>query len=137
MIAPMEHMSPESRRHEVIVVDDDHDVCEALASLITGDGHRATTFTKAQDALHYVREVPPPALILVDACMPGLDGWEFLAELRRLPAANAAPAFLMSANTRLDEERALDLDARGVLRKPFDFSRLSSVIQTHCAARQP
>ena len=112
---------------EVIVVDDDDDVCEALATLIEADGYASAIFTTARDALGYLHELASPRLILVDATMPDVDGWEFLTELGRIARLEKVPAFLMSADTRLDAERARDLGASGVLRKPFDLPMLSDL----------
>jgi CheY-like chemotaxis protein len=120
---------------EVLIVDDDEDVCEALASFVTVDGYRSTTFRAAPEALQYVKDGAVPGLILVDAAMPDFDGWRFLEELGRIPCADRVPAFLMSADTKLDEAKAKALGARGVLRKPFDLGKLSSVLEHHIVAR--
>jgi CheY-like chemotaxis protein len=119
---------------EVLIVDDDEDVCEALASFVTVDGYKSTTFRAGLEALQYVKDGAVPGLILVDAAMPDFDGWRFLEELGRMPCAGTVPAFLMSADTKLDEARARALGARGVLRKPFDLGKLSSVLEQHFGA---
>ena len=119
---------------EVLIVDDDEDVCEALASFVTVDGYKSTTFRAAPEALQYVKDGAVPGLILVDAAMPDFDGWRFLEELGRIPRAGGVPAFLMSADTKLDETRTRTLETRGVLRKPFDLGKLSSVLEQHFGA---
>ena len=116
----------------VVVIDDDEAVCDALATLVAAHGFPSTTFTLGRDALRYVRAGASPRLILVDARMPDLDGWQFLAELGRIGATHPFSAFLMSADTVVDERRARELGARGILHKPFDLEELSTVIRVHC-----
>ena len=122
---------------EVLVLDDDHDVCDAIAALASSDGFTSTVFTDGRDALRYLRDVALPRLILVDVRMPGIDGWEFLRQLGTIPFADDVPAFLMSADTTLDETRARRFGARGVLRKPFDIATLSDILHLHVGMAGP
>jgi len=127
-------MGSERQLDEVVIIDDDQDVCEALVSFVAADGYRPTSFRTGQDALQHVREVLP-ALILVDATMPDFDGWQFLEAFGRIPCADTVQVILMSADTRLDEARARALGACGILRKPFDVAKLSRVIQAAGGSR--
>ena len=122
------------RSKSVVIVDDDADVCEALATLIEIDGYDSAFFTDGREALRYLRETDSPRLILVDANMPNVDGWQFLEQLREIAKVRVTPAFLISADTRLDERRARALGARGIVQKPFDADALSDIIRLHCAA---
>jgi DNA-binding response OmpR family regulator len=126
-------MSSEHRPDEIVIVDPDRDICEALATFVVADGYRSAIFTAGRDALDYLNGDAVPVLILVDASMSALDGWRFLEELGKSARTASVPTFLMSADTRLDAERARDLGARAVLRKPFDLSSLSVVIHSHCS----
>jgi DNA-binding response OmpR family regulator len=126
-------MTTQPQGREVVVIDDDEAVCDALATLVSTHGYPSITFTLGRDALRYMRDGASPRLILVDARMPDLDGWQFLAELGRMGTTYPFSAFLMSADTVLDERRARDLGARGILHKPFDLDQLSTVIRLHCA----
>jgi CheY-like chemotaxis protein len=125
-------MKREKRPNEVVIIDDDPDICEALASAVMAEGCRAAMFTRGREALRYVRDLVLPGLVLVDVAMPELDGWGFLEELGRDPGGESVPAFLMSADTNLCADRASRLNARGVLKKPFDLADLLGVIHLHC-----
>jgi len=70
----------------VFVVDDDPVTCEAVARTLQRDGHDLTTFTHPEQALDAGR-VNPPAVVITDFAMPGLNGLEFLLELRRYSPA--------------------------------------------------
>jgi CheY-like chemotaxis protein len=69
----------------ILVVDDDHDLRELLVSLLDDEGYRTSTAVDGIDALEIARR-DGPALILVDANMPRLDGAGFCRTYRELVA---------------------------------------------------
>lgn len=121
---------PEGQMKEVVVIDDSQEVCEALATFIRMDGYSTSTFTDGRDALQYVRDGARPCLILIDMRMPEFDGWDFLGELSRF--LTNVPAFLMSAETKIDAAKAAAFGAIGILQKPFDLGRLTEILSHHC-----
>ena len=72
----------------------------------------------------------PPALLLVDIQMPGIDGFEVLRRLRADPATQAVPAIAVSANA-MPQDLALGRAAGFVdyLTKPLDLHRLQAALQ--------
>ena len=72
----------------------------------------------------------PPALLLVDIQMPGLDGYEVLRLLRAAPATQAVPALAVSANAMpQDVARGHAAGFADYLTKPLELQRLRSAIQ--------
>lgn len=60
-----------------------------------------------------------PALVLMDATMPGVDGWEALRRLHADPDTSAIPVILFSGHASQDHrERAMALGATEFLAKP-------------------
>jgi CheY-like chemotaxis protein len=73
----------------------------------------------AADALVQMEEIRPD-LILLDMVMPGLDGLEFLARVRRHPAARRTPVLIVSAYAlNLFSGPVRELGIAGVLAKPI------------------
>lgn len=71
-----------------------------------------------------------PQLILLDVMMPGMDGPETLAHLRRLPATKDTPVVFMTAKVQDHEiKQYYQLGAVGVIIKPFDPMTLSDQIK--------
>ncbi len=66
-----------------LVVDDDHDMCRILELALASVGWRATTVRSAYDAIALFAGYPFSA-VFVDARLPDMDGWQLIAELRRL-----------------------------------------------------
>jgi CheY-like chemotaxis protein len=72
----------------------------------------------------------PPALLLVDIQMPGLDGYEVLRLLRAAPATRTVPAIAVSANAMpQDVARGRAAGFADYLTKPLDLPRLRAAIQ--------
>ena len=69
----------------VLVVDDNADAADLLASLMVMRGHDVRTAFNGADALEIVREFHPDVAFL-DIGLPGMSGYELAARLRREPA---------------------------------------------------
>ena len=114
----------------VLVADDNADMREYLRSLLgahwtvecVGDGVSALAAARAR----------PPALVLTDVMMPGLDGFDLLRELRADERTRTTPVILVSARAG-DESRAegLDAGADDYLVKPFSARELLARVNAH------
>ncbi len=72
----------------------------------------------------------PPALLLVDIQMPGLDGYQLLAHVRADPVASHVPAIAVSANAMPEDlVRGLAAGFVDYLTKPLDLQRLQAALQ--------
>src|SRR5262249_17540132 len=79
----------EAQRWRVLVVDDNRDSAESLASLLRLDGHEVTVAFGGREALS-VAEAAAPDLVLLDIGMPDLDGCEVARMLRASESTAAA-----------------------------------------------
>jgi DNA-binding response OmpR family regulator len=79
----------------VLVIEDDEDIAALAAYFLRRGNYQPVMAQNGIDGLRLARELSP-ALILCDACLPGLNGLEVLAVLRAKPAAAHAPFVLMS-----------------------------------------
>ncbi len=72
----------------------------------------------------------PPALLLIDIQMPGLDGYQVLNLLRNDPATHAVPAIAVSANAMpQDVARGQAAGFADYLTKPLGLQRLRSALR--------
>jgi len=117
----------ERRPNEVVVVDDDVEVADALETVFGTQGYRTAVFTRGREALVYVRDQVWPGLVLLDARIPDVDVNAFLEELGKIPPKRI-PALLMSVETHFHESPAMR--GQTVLRKPFDLNGLLNVVSS-------
>jgi CheY-like chemotaxis protein len=69
----------------ILVVDDQVDTANLLATLLTATGHETRVAHDGGYAIAMAREFQPE-VILLDVCMPGMDGFEVARRLRLEPA---------------------------------------------------
>lgn len=119
----------ETRR--VLVVEDDPAIREGLVELCEDEGLLADSASNGREAVERLGRGPCPGVILLDAWMPVMNGWEFLTWLRRQqhPLADV-PVFVVSADNAA-REAALDLGAAGYLEKPIPMERLLDILHRH------
>src|SRR4051812_2747969 len=82
----------------LLVVDDHDDARLALAAYLRANGFQVTAVTDGQEALESVL-AGGVDLVILDLMMPGVDGFEFLRQLRALPDDRAAtPVVVVSGS---------------------------------------
>ena len=69
----------------------------------------------------------PPALLLLDLNLQGMDGEEVLRQLREQPALQHLPVVILSAVA--DVQRIAGLDCQGLLGKPVDLDELRALVK--------
>jgi CheY-like chemotaxis protein len=114
----------------VLIVEDDADLREMMAQLLSLEGYRAETASNGREALRYLERGDPPDVILLDLMMPIMDGWEFRRRQVQDPQLAHVPVVVLSA---LDPARAADLGGTAFLKKPLDFDRLLELVRRFCA----
>jgi CheY-like chemotaxis protein len=123
-------MSPSAVAHcPVLIVEDDAELRDMMAQLLTLEGFVAATVANGREALEYLRQGDRPDIILLDLMMPVMDGWEFRRKQQSDPALAAVPVVVLSA---LDHRRAAEVDAVAFLKKPLDFDRLLELVRQYC-----
>jgi DNA-binding response OmpR family regulator len=124
-----------SARPRVLLVDDDPEICDFLATLLDLEGMQPQVACGAAEAL---RVAPGAAAALIDVAMPDVDGLTLCRQLRT--AGFLAPILLASARPGPElPVQAAQAGADGFVRKPFDnadlVARLHRCIEA--AGRQP
>ena len=90
---------------QVLVVEDDKATREVLRRTLARQGWTVAEAGNGQEALEQV-ERHLPALVLLDLVMPGMDGFEFLDELRGNEAWQAIPVVALTSKDLSPEERS-------------------------------
>ncbi len=103
----------------VLVVDDDRRVLRFITIGLRGSGHSVFNATSAEEALALAKSEQLD-VILLDALLPGVDGFEVM---RRLRAFSDVPVLAMSIDDSAKAEM-LRLGAADFVAKPFDTGEL-------------
>ncbi len=112
----------------VLVVDDDAGIREFIDMVLSDEGYEVATASHGAAALEII-DRRPPSIILLDMRMPIMDGWAFARAYRQRPGPHA-PIIVVTA-ARDVAERAAQIDAEGVLPKPFRLAELLSVVEQY------
>ena len=113
---------------KVLVVEDDADTRDLLASVLAQHGAEPMTAGNARDGLEALRRRPPDVLVC-DISMPGGDGYSFLAAVRAMTGGAHVPAMALTAYARLeDRERALAAGFDLHLAKPVEPATLVGAV---------
>ena len=115
--------------HRVLVVDDEPDITALVAYQLAKAGYRVSTAATGPEALKAAREERPDIVIL-DLMLPGVSGYDVLAELRRQEETRDVGVILLTARREEpDRIRGLSLGADDYLTKPFSPQELSLRVQ--------
>jgi len=113
------------RARPILIVDDDPDILAAERQVLVEHGFRVREAHDGAEALRAMDE-EPPAMIVLDVQMPGIDGPTFARQLRiglrRVP--------LVIVTGVADPKREADrCNAEAFLRKPFDSEDLLRLVR--------
>lgn len=111
----------------VMVVDDDPDIAELVAFVLTEHGYESRAVLDSREALSVARAWHPDALLL-DLMMPDPDGFAVARLFRATPETAAIPIIVMTA-MHAAEERASLAGVAAWLGKPFDVHDLTRTVQ--------
>jgi len=106
----------------LLVVEDEAHLAEVIADNLEVEGYAVEVVGDGLLALERVR-AEPPALVLLDVMLPGVDGFE-VCERLRAEGCEVPVLFLTARNENDDRVRGLELGGDDYLGKPFDLREL-------------
>jgi DNA-binding response OmpR family regulator len=117
----------------VLICDDEPSLRELIR--ISLDGHYS--FAEADDgvaSLELARRLRPDLMIL-DVMMPGRNGLEVLAEIRRDESLSSMPVIVLTAQPSIKDE-ALQAGADVVMVKPFEPAQIVAAVEEVLAVKR-
>jgi CheY-like chemotaxis protein len=118
----------------LLCADDDEDIRAILRLALGLDADLVAEIVDSGDAALSRATTEPFDAILLDAMMPGLNGYETCRRLKATPATAHIPVVFLTAKTgRAERQRALDVGALGCLTKPFDPMTLAKELRAALA----
>jgi two-component system, OmpR family, response regulator len=132
-VGPAEKLPPD--HGELLVVDDEPFLRDAVAASLRFLGFGATTAETAADALRLARDHPFD-LIVLDVMLPDGDGFEVVRRLRR-DGCRVPVIFLTARDTEADKVAGLTLGGDDYMTKPFGLEELAARVRTVLRRTRP
>jgi CheY-like chemotaxis protein len=118
-------------RKRILIVEDDNDGRNLLASFINRLGYDAIEADSGREAIGKAFEMHPD-LILMDIYLPDITGDEITARLKANPVTRDIPVIITTALLeRTAKNRALHAGAAEILEKPFSIPTMLEVLDRH------
>ncbi len=126
-------MSDRREPDRILIIDDSPDTLRFLASALEQIDAEVLLAINGTAALK-ILEKSLPDLILMDALMPGLDGFELTRIIKQDPRTAPIPIIFMTGLTETEHAiRALELGGTDYVRKPLDVDELLARLGVHLA----
>jgi CheY-like chemotaxis protein len=112
----------------ILIVDDDATMAQTLADMVELFDWKTTIVHGPRPAMHFIQN-NPPALILLDLNMPGVDGMEVCRFIKRDPIAEKTMVVFVTAEDDPSiQQKAREAGAADYLVKPVDIDRLEIIL---------
>ncbi|MBV8392498.1 MAG: sigma-54-dependent Fis family transcriptional regulator [Alphaproteobacteria bacterium] len=115
--------------HDILIVDDERDICTLIAGILEDEGNTARRAHNSSEAIEAVRQ-RRPALVILDVWLQGseLDGLQLLEVIRREDPP--IPVVMISGHGTIDTAvSAIKSGAYDFIEKPFKADRLLLVVE--------
>jgi DNA-binding NarL/FixJ family response regulator len=124
-------------RGPLLIVDDDDRFRSFVATTLSGAGFAAHGVASGERALAFAR-TDPPALVMLDVCLPGINGFEVCRQLRD-EFGDELPIIFVSADKTdpFDRSAGLLIGGDDYLFKPIDPNELLARVRRLLARSRP
>ena len=131
MPSPADSWWPEVAR--ILIIEDNPSNMTLAKFVLESAGHVVLAAVDAEAGVTLARD-QRPELILMDIQLPGMDGLEATALLKRDPATRSIPVVALTALAmKGDEERIRAAGCDGYIAKPLDYKEFLASVTAHLA----
>ena len=113
----------------IMIIDDQELVCDAMAIVLEKENHEVQKVGCGRTAVGLC-ENNPPAVVITDILMPGMDGFEVIRELRR--ASPSTKIIALSGGGHMPSQDLLQMASRmgadAAFRKPIDVPEFLAAV---------
>ena len=134
-VTDMASADEESPQPVLLIVDDDPSMIQVLGKTLRSLG-RLRFATHGADALRLMRESPPD-IVLLDAQMPGMSGFDVLEAIKHTPHLADLPVIMVTSHSEEDFEQAgLERGAADFIAKPIRPAIVQARVRTQLRLKQ-
>jgi len=122
-----------SHRDTVLLVDDEHDSLRLMRDALEAAGITVLIATSGEAAVKLLAHIVPD-LIVMDAVMPGMDGFETTVTIKKNPKLAHIPIIFMTGLTESEHVvEAFEVGGVDYVRKPANIQELLARVRVHAA----
>ncbi len=115
---------------EALIIDDNRSTADALSQMLKVLGFRARVAYGSSPAMDLLGRGFTPQFICLDINMPGVDGTEVLAYLRREPRLIPVPVFVITSDDQPEtRKKVMKLGATSMIIKPATIDALEDALK--------
>lgn len=127
IVSEVDDITPEA--WTILLAEDDPVTAKLITHRMRREGFEVVHFTNGSDAANAASTLDA-SLVILEAMMPGMDGFELLRQLRKTPSYSDVPILMLTSTGReKDVVRAFDLGASDYVTKPFSAAELVARVQ--------
>ena len=113
----------------VLIIDDNRQMADSLAGIVRLLGLEARVAYGARTGIITLKQNPPDVVFL-DVSMPGVDGFEVMAYLRRLPEMKNVPVIIVTSDDQPETaQKARDTGVLALIVKPASVERIETALR--------
>lgn len=114
---------------KVLVADDSITIQKVIGIIFGGDDYSLTVVDNGKAAIDKAREINPD-ILLIDALMPGMTGYEVAEAVRLTPSLASKPILILTGSFEpFDEEKAKKCGADDFIAKPFESQQIITKVK--------
>lgn len=114
---------------KVLVADDSITIQKVIGIIFGGDEYSLTIVDNGKAAIYKAREINPD-ILLIDALMPGMTGYEVAEAVRLTPSLASKPILILTGSFEpFDEEKAKKCGADDFIAKPFESQQIITKVK--------
>ena len=107
---------------EIVVIEDEEDILDLVEYHLSKEGYEVTGFTSTENVEQFLEE-ENPALMIVDRNLPGVEGSEFVSQMREI-GYDIPVIFLTARDKESDLEEGFNSGGDDYMTKPFSAKEL-------------
>jgi len=116
-------------QNAIVVVDDSPSVRETIAFILESEGYEVHRAVNGREGIEVIRSIHP-RVVLLDAMMPEMDGFDVCRRIRADAAlTDIHVVMLTTMGMEADRERAIDAGVNHFLTKPFDADEVLRLLE--------
>jgi CheY-like chemotaxis protein len=130
MLEKFHRSDPVLAGRKVLVVDDDVRNIFALTSALESHHMEVVHAENGQEGIDLLKSTPDIEAVLMDIMMPEMDGYEAIAEIRKMKKFKHLPIIALTAKAmKADRDHCLQVGASDYISKPLDIDQLLSLLR--------